>query len=299
MELRQLEQFVAVAEERHFARAAARCNVVPSALSTSVRGLERELGAPLLRRTTRTVSLTEAGAVFLAEARRCLTAAAAARAAVGDFRHLLSGSLRVGGIPTFALLDQPALLNRIHQEHPGLNIRYTRGTSTALLEGVRAGHLDVAVLSLPDPPPSDVTILEVASGRVLIACHCEHRLARRATVPLDELAGESFVAPPPGSRGRDYIDRIFTRAGIAANVPYEVNDVATMLDFVEKGLGVALVIDPMAASRSTLSSIPIEEPSFAWTVAVVAPPADQLAPAARVFLDLIDPAVPGMVAEAR
>ena len=138
MELRQLEQFVAVAEERHFGRAAVRCNVVTSVVSTSVRALEDELGAPLLRRTTRSVALTEAGAGFLVEARRCLAAASAARDAVAGVRDLLTGSLRLGGVPTFDILDQPAVLNRLRTQYPGLNIRYTRGTSTALLDAVRA-----------------------------------------------------------------------------------------------------------------------------------------------------------------
>lgn len=293
MELRQLEYFVAVAEERHFGRAAARCDVVTSALSTSVQKLETELGVPLLRRTTRSVSVTEAGTVFLPEARRCLTAASGARAAVGALAGLSTGLLRIGGIPTFGLLDQPALLSRLRHEYPGLTVRYTRGTSTDLLGKVRAGQLDVAVLSLPDPAPADLTMLQLATGQVLIACAPEHRLAGRRTVGPDELAAEDFVAPPPGSRGRDYIDQIFSKAGVAPNIPHEVDDAAAMLDFVEAGLGVALVIEPIAASRPALHTLTIAEPSFTWTVAVLAPPADQLSPAARAVLDMISTARPG------
>jgi DNA-binding transcriptional LysR family regulator len=277
MELRQLEQFVAVAEERHFARAAARCDVVPSAVSTAVRVLERELGVVLM---------------FLAEARKVLAAAAFARTSVGDMRNLLRGSLRVGGIPTFGLLDQPALLHRMHQMHPGLAIRYTRGTSTALLEDVHAGRLDVAVLSLPEFVPADLSVVEIARGQVLMACHSGHRLADRESVCLNDLAAECFVAPEPGSRGRDYIDRIFARAGVQPNVPYEVNDVATMLDFIETGLGVGLVIEPIAVGRRGLRAIPIEEHVFTWRVGVVAPSAEQLVPAARALLELITTAEP-------
>lgn len=287
MELRQLEQFVAVAEEHHFGRAAARCNVVPSAFSTSIRGLERELGVPLLRRTTRTVSLTEAGTLFLAEARRCLAAAAAARGVVSDVRNLMAGSLRVGGIPTFDLLDQPALLQRMRRDHPAVTIRYTRGTSHHLIDAVRGGRLDIAVVSLPDPAPTDLTVIRVATGPLVIACHPEHRLAGRSGVGLGELARESFVATPPGSQGRYLIDRIFMAAGAEPDIPYEVTDVPAMLDFVETGLGVPLVTESLAAGRSQLCVVAIDEPSYTWTLAVVAPPAGQIAPAACTFLDLL------------
>ncbi|BEL03318.1 LysR substrate-binding domain-containing protein [Actinoplanes sichuanensis] len=287
MELRQLEQFVAVAEEHHSGRAAARCNVVPSAFSTSIRGLERELGVPLLRRTTRSVSLTEAGALFLAEARRCLAAAAAARSVVTDVRNLLAGSLRVGGIPTFDLLDQPALLQRIRREHPALAVRYTPGTTEHLIDAVRGGRLDVAVVSQPDPAPADLTVVEVATGPLVVACHRGHRLAGHTGVGPHELARESFVATPPGSQGRALIDRIFREAGREPDIPYEVTDVAAMLDFVETGLGVALVTDSLTAGRPDLRTVPIDEPSYTWTLAVIAPPTGQIPPAAEAFLDLL------------
>ena len=287
MELRQLELFVAVAEERHFARAAARCSVVPSAASTSIRLLERELGVPLLRRTTRSVSLTEAGSAFLVEAIKCLAAAAAARAAVGDVRGLLGGSLTVGGIPTPGMLDQAGLLRRFNTDHPKLSIKYVRGTSAALVDDVRTGRLDVAIVSLPELVPADLSVVEVGHGTIMVACHASHRLAGRDEVTVEELADEVFVACQPGSRGRDYIGRIFQLAGRPGNVPYEVNDIATMLEFVEQNLGVALTVAAMTADRPALRAIPIADASFGWTVGAIALGPEQVAPAARAFMDLI------------
>src|SRR5260370_19031886 len=124
MELRQLERFLAVAEQGHFTRAASRCRISQSALSASIRSLERELDSRLFVRTTRKVELTEAGRVLLEEARRTLGAAASARESVLAVRGLLPGSLRVGGIPTPGLLDPAALLARFRHHHPTVDIRY-------------------------------------------------------------------------------------------------------------------------------------------------------------------------------
>src|SRR5690349_8323190 len=122
MELRQLEHFVAVAEEGHFTRAARRVHIVQSGLSASVRALERELGAQLLTRTTRRVALTEAGRALLEEARRTLAAAAAAREAVAAVQGVLRGRIAVGTLQASVAVDLPAALGRFHAAHPGVEI---------------------------------------------------------------------------------------------------------------------------------------------------------------------------------
>ena len=287
MELRQLEQFVAVAEERHFARAAVRCEVPPSTLSTSIKELETELGVALFRRTARSVAASEAGRAFLAYARNGLAAAAAARAAVDDDRALLDGSITIGGIPTLGLVDQPGLLRDLRADHPALSIYYTRDTSSALVDGVRAGRLDVAFVSLPDPPPTDLPGSEGAHGPATTAGHPPQPRAKQDAGRPADLADEAFVASEPGSRGQQYIDRIFDQARKPRNVPYEVNDVATMLDFVEAGLGIALIPAALADGRRELHLLAVDDESFTWTMAAIAPSKDQISPAARTLLDLL------------
>src|SRR3954469_18820475 len=116
MELRHLEHFVAVAEERSFTRAAGRLPLLQSALSVSIRALEGELGARLFERTTREVALTDAGRVLLPEARRTLEAAASARAAVLGAQAGLRGTLRLGMMQVIGLVDVGSLLARFHSE---------------------------------------------------------------------------------------------------------------------------------------------------------------------------------------
>src|SRR5258706_2856591 len=115
MELRQLEYFLAVGEERHFTRAAQRVHIVQSGLSASVHALERELGAPLFIRTTRHVELTEEGRALVGEARAVLAAADRARDAVAGVRGLLRGRLSVGTIQALPVVDLPELLGRFRR----------------------------------------------------------------------------------------------------------------------------------------------------------------------------------------
>ena len=171
MELRQLEQFVAVAEERHFTRAAARCHIVQSALSTSIRGLERELGAALFLRTTRRVQLTGAGQALLAEAQRTLSAeAAAARDAVHDVQNMVRGLLRVGGTHSWLLLDQAAVLARFRTLHPHVEIRYTRGTSMSLIDAIQRGGLDIALVTRPPRLPAGLAATDLLTEPVALVC---------------------------------------------------------------------------------------------------------------------------------
>lgn len=292
MELRQLEQFVAVAEERHFTRAAARCHIVQSALSTSIRGLERELGAALFLRTTRRVQLTGAGQALLAEAQRTLSAAAAARDAVHDVQNVVRGLLRVGGIPTPGfLLDQAAVLARFRTLHPHVEIRYTRGTSMSLIDAIQRGGLDIALVTRPPRLPAGLAATDLLTEPVALVCRPDHRLAQRKRVNLKELVGEIFVSGPPGSVGYEAIDRVFAAGATERNVPFEANDVITMLEFVAHGLGITLLTEHFALSHPGLRAIPLTGHTLTWTLAAVTSSSDRTTAAARALLELLPPAL--------
>src|SRR2546423_1175154 len=137
MELRQLEYFVTLAEERHFTRAARRTHIVQSGISSSIRALEQELGTSLFMRSTRRVELTEAGRAFWIEARGPLAAADAARQAVTAVEGLLRGTLALGIIRFVSTVDLLPIISRFHAAHPGLQMRVSQASSTALMDGVR------------------------------------------------------------------------------------------------------------------------------------------------------------------
>jgi DNA-binding transcriptional LysR family regulator len=286
VELRHLEHFVAVAEEGHFTRAASRCHISQSALSTSIRTLERELGSPLFIRTTRKVELTAAGRALLVEATRTLAAATSARDSVLAVQGLLRGSLRVGGIPAPGLLDQAALLATFRDLHPAVDIGYARDTSMALVPDIESSRLDVALVSLPQRLPETVRAIPLVTQPLMFVCRPDHPLANRKRIALRSLAGEDFVGAPKGSASYEAVDRIFTSAGQEQRVPFEVNDILTMLDFVAHGLGVTLAQEYLANSRPDLRAIRLSDRAMTWTLAAIVR-RERVTPAARAFIGLL------------
>jgi DNA-binding transcriptional LysR family regulator len=286
VEFRQLEHFVAVAEEGHFTRAAMRCRISQSALSTSIRSLERELGSPLFVRTTRKVALTDAGRVLLDEARRTLVAAASARDSVQAIQGLLRGSLAVGGPATPGLLDQAALFARFRDLHPAVDIRYVRDSSMALLPQIADSRLDVVLVALPSQLPEQLLAIPLITKPIVLACALDHPLAGRKRVTVKSLGDQDFVGPVPGAIGLEAVDRVFAGVGKRRRVTFEVNDVSAILDFVAHGLGVALLPESVAASQPDVRAIRLVGPAVTWTFAAVVS-RDRATPAARAFLALL------------
>jgi DNA-binding transcriptional LysR family regulator len=292
MELRHLEHFIAVAEEHSFTRAARRLHIVQSALSVSIRSLERELDVQLFERTTREVKVTDAGRVLLPEARRTLSAAASARAAVLDARSGLRGTLRLGMMQVISVMDVGALIARFHRERPLVEIlpRTAPGGSAALISGVRRGTLDAAFVAVSDPDQPGLTARTLASEPVLLACLPDHRLAGRAAVSVSELADEPFVDFTPGWGTRTVSDQLFARAGVERSTGIEVADVSIHAALVRAGLGLAILPESMIADAG-LAGVPLR-PAATFNVAFIVPADRPPSPVAQAFIDLVT-TVPG------
>lgn len=249
MELRQLQYFVAAAKAEHFTRAARRLNIVQSALSSSVRALEKELGTQLFVRTTRKVSLTAAGRALLEKAEIVLEAARDARETVASITQARAGKLKIGtapGLPAF--LDLPSMLARFHQRHPHIEVRLIQGGSAHLLDKIRSGILDLAFLPQFDPTP-DITTTMIACEDLIVVCSKGHPLATKRESSLAELTPYSFVDFEPDLGTRKLIDNAFLDIGVERRTAFEVSDLGTLLDLVTRGLGIALVPASVAASR--------------------------------------------------
>lgn len=285
MEIRQLEYFVTVAEERHFTRAAQRLHVAQSGLSASIRTLERELGAELFIRSTRNVDLTDAGRALLVEARHTLNDLAAAREAVAAVQGLMSGRLVVGTLQCLGALSVPDLLARFHQDHPGVEIRLRQGGSHELLAQVRAGDMDVAIVSVPPAGESaGVVLTPLSSEPMVLACGPKHHLAEREQVGLADLKDESFVDFHPGWITRDVTDHALAGARIERRVALEVNDVHSLLDFVGAGLGIALVPHSFTGKQTRARFVPLEAPVPVWQTAVAVAAGRRCSAAAQALL---------------
>jgi DNA-binding transcriptional LysR family regulator len=232
------------------------------------------------------VELTDAGRVLLGEAIRTLAAASAARKSVLAVQGLLRGSLRVGGIPTPGLFDQAALLASFRDMYPAVGIRYVRETSMALVAGIETSRLDVALVSLPQQLPEPVQAIPLITQPLMFVCRPDHPLAGRPSVALKSLAGEDFVGAPKGSASYEAVDRVFTSAGQERRVPFEVNDILTILDFVAHGLGVSLVQEYLATSRPDVRAIQLTDEAMTWTLAAIVH-RHHATPTARAFTALL------------
>lgn len=217
MELRHLQHFVAVAEDQHFTRAAERLMVSQSGLSASIRALERELRAPLFVRTTRRVTLTEAGRALLAEAERVLAQVRAAHEAVAAVQGVVRGTLAVGTEQCIAGVHVAGLLAAFRRRHPDVEIRLRQTGSGALGEEVTAGRLDLAFAYRTQPDTDQLRCVPLAAEPMYVLCHPDHRLAgASAALTPQDLAGEVFVDFHPDWGPRRATDAAFAGAGCGA-----------------------------------------------------------------------------------
>ncbi|MFD4669951.1 LysR substrate-binding domain-containing protein [Lentzea sp. NPDC058450] len=248
MELRHLRYFVAVAEERHFGRAAERLHMAQPPLSQQIQQLEAELGVTLLRRTTRKVELTEAGTVYLDRARAVLSAvddagAEALRVAEGRQGRLVVGCV---GSATYSLL--PAFARVLRDELPAVDFVF-RGEMLApdQLESLLARRIDLALLRPPVEHP-DVRVLTLRRDGFIVALPEGHRLAHRRRLKIEDLRGEDLIVH--AAQGRSVMHGIVTdlcrAAGFAPRIRHEVAETSTLVTFVASGLGVAVVPQPVA-----------------------------------------------------
>lgn len=269
MELRQLEYFVAVADDGSFTRAAERMHVAQPGVSAQIRRLEREFGEELLDRRGRTVRLTAAGAAALPYARAALAAVAGARLAVDELTGLVRGHVAVGTV-TSHTVDLPALLAELHDDHPGVEITLTEADSEELVDALRSGLLDAAIISVGATTPPELELLRVTDDAIAAAVSHRHTLAKRSAVPLASLRNLPLISLPRGTGIRSRLDEACAAAGFTPRIPLEAGTPGMLARLAAKGLGVAILPASVANADERLHPIKITDPelhgwlAFAW-----------------------------------
>ena len=293
MELRHLEHFLAVAEEGSFTRAAARLHLVQSALSVSVRSLERELGVRLFDRNTHRVELTDTGRALVPAARRTLAAADAARDVVAAVQGGLRGTIRIGIMHSLSLIDLAGLLTDFHRDWPEVRLipLAAQGGSSELAKEVAEGRLDLAFAALPDGYPSGLAVRALASEQMLLACPPGDALGKRRILELHELAGKRFVEFPPGWGTRVAADRLFLRGGLQREIAVEVADIPNVTDLVAAGFGFAF-LSPSMITRKKGMVLRRVRPSPEFVVSMITANAQPLSAAAQALVDLVNERYP-------
>ncbi|WP_460800696.1 LysR family transcriptional regulator [Microbacterium sp. GXF6406] len=291
MDLQQMRYAIAVAEERNFTRAAARCHVVQSALSHQIKALEQELGVELFARTSRRVEVTPAGEAFLDAARTSVAAAERAASDAVATTGEIRGTLTIGVIPTVTAIDLPALLSGFRRQHPAVRIALRSGGSDEFLEAIAAGRMDAAVLGLAgDVAHAGIESRELAREDLVAVVSSRHPLADRRRVRLADLESEPYVDFPAGTPGRAQSDAAFTAAGIDRDVAFEAMDIALMLGLVRTGLAIAflpraVVADAPDVRCLTVVGAPSRIEHLAWS-------GFNPTPAAKAFISAVESEYP-------
>jgi DNA-binding transcriptional LysR family regulator len=304
MDLRQLEYVVEVADSLSFTRAAERCHVVQSALSHQVQRLEAELGTRLFDRTSRRVSVTPAGELFVDYARRILATVTEARTELDALAGLERGQLAVGATQTAGrVIDVIGLFGTFHRHHSGIKLTSLSGPAPELVGGVRAGSLDLALVTGGSERSTGNGARDGLEWQLLVereplvaVVGAQHRLAGRSRIRLAQLAESgSFVDFRDGTGLRAAVDGAFDDIGVTRPVILELGRISDMVRFASHSLAIAIV--PVSFAREPpAGAAPYKMVRLIDDVAVSVSAvrrAGQPGATLRAFLDLLDATLSG------
>ena len=284
MELRQLEYFVAVADEASFTRAAAKLHVAQPGVSAQIRQLERELGQDLFDRSGRAVRLTDAGAAVLLYARAALGAAAGARLAVDELTGLVRGHVAVGMVVACSSVDLANLLADFHRDYPAVEIALSEANTEVLIEGLRAGQLDLAFVGLGAATPPGIEIQLVADEPLVAAVGKDDVLAARKTITLDAIRGRALMSLPRGTGLRSCLDDACARSGFEPRIALEASNLGILAQLASRGLGVAILPESVALAHPELHAIALSRPAMRGRLALAWRIGGPISPAARALV---------------
>lgn len=272
IELRHLRYFVAVAEELHFGRAAARLRISQPPLSQQIQILEQQIGARLLARTNRSVNLTAAGLQFLTDARQILGQVEAAAARAERLHHGETGELRIGFTSSAPFIKGVSdSLSTFRKRYPDVHIQMREINTRQQIAPLNDGELELGLMRNTRLPETLAWKL-VLREPLLAMVHRDHPLAARESISLHELAHEPFVFfdPHVGTGLYDDILGLLHRYNISPYITQEVGEAMTIIGLVSAGLGVSIL--PASFQRVRLSDVvwlPLQEPearSEMWLV---------------------------------
>ncbi|MFF9123466.1 LysR substrate-binding domain-containing protein [Streptomyces sp. NPDC014889] len=254
----RLAHFAGVARTEHVTRAAQEMRVPQSTLSRAMVRLEQDLGVDLFARRGRTVSLTPAGRTFLTSVQRALAEIERAAEEVRADADPATGKVAFGFLHTMGAETVPGLIHAFRADHPRVRFSLVQNYGEAMLEGLRAGELDLCLTS-PVPDAPDLVARRLDEQKLRLVVPADHRLAARRRIRLAEAAEESFVTLEPGYGLRRITDALCREAGFKPRVAFEGEEAETLRGLVAAGLGVAL-LPPPAFPRPGVAELTVTAP---------------------------------------
>jgi DNA-binding transcriptional LysR family regulator len=290
MNLRQLQQFLAVAETLNFRKAAERLHMAQPPLSVSIKRLEEDLGTPLFLRERRGLRLTSAGESILLHARQISFHAAELRRAALDAAGGVGGVLKIGFIGSATYTLFPRALPAFRARYPRVTLDLRERTTREILREVENGELDLGLVRYPLIEDSAVSLLPVEHDRLVVALPKGSALAMRKRLQVKDLEHEPFViyAASAALNLRAQVLSVCRAAGFSPTIVQEAVQVQTILSLVESGLGVALVpsLSESQGTRGLVFRTLGNDARLAVAIAVATHPLTE-PPAARRFRELL------------
>ena len=288
MDLRQLRYLVALAEEGSFTRAAESEHIAQPAVSQQIRRLEDEVGLPLVERTTRRVSLTEAGELLVVRARRIMAELEAAEIELQALSGMYAGHVTLGAMHTMGPVDVSLALALFAERHPNVQLTVREHASEEMAGMLRADELDLAFLSVTERVESHgLGLHQLVSEELVVLLPLEHRLARRKQVRMAQLADEPFISFREGARLRELLMAAGRSANFEPRVTLESNESQRVRRLVSRGLGVAIL--PRSDAEGPGADVAVAEliePSLSRDITLAWREGRRLSPAAAEFLEL-------------
>ncbi len=272
MTLTELKYIVAVAETRHFGKAAERCFVSQPSLSASVKNLEEELGVQLFERGKRGVFVTEAGEQIVTQARRALEEADRVKSVARQGRDPLKGALRLGIIHTVAPYLLPDLVGALRRAAPDMPLDVEENTTATIDRMLRAGELDAIILALPYEAPGIETI-PLYEETFRVVAPARHPLARRKNVAVEELDAGELLLLPVGHCFRDQVLDACREFSRPPEPGRQGNSLETLRSMVASGLGITVLPETALTSRFAnplVKSVEFADPRPARRIAIAA-----------------------------
>lgn len=285
---RQLQAFLMLDECRHFTRAAERCHLSQSAFSVVIRKLEEAVGARLVERDTRNVTLTSEGALFVTVARALLTDLDVAFTDMGDFIARRKGRVALAVLPSLAADALPAVIAEYKRTYPGIAVQLFDALSDQCLHLLRQGKVDLA-LTAPGANLAEFSTRTLRSDPFFLVCRHDHALARKRKIKLSDLAGCELIHLAPSSSVRQHVDQL-TRGIAVRHSGLEVEHLSTVAGLIRHGLGVSLVPElTLFQFRSMdLVAIPLATDIVARPILIVQHKGRPLSNAAQGMLELVE-----------
>src|SRR4051794_9816842 len=287
MELRQLRYFCAVAETASFSRAANKTHVSQPSLSQQIQKLEQELGVRLFDRLGRSVRLTEPGRAFLPRARNILHEIEEASSNIHETATIIGGSVSLGVIPTVAPYFLPRRLAVFSKKYPNVRVTVVEEITALLLEALRSGGVDVAMLALPLPARShEFLSFPVVTEKLFAVLPKRHALARQPQVALDDLRDEPFLLLRDGHCFRDTALDLCKQARMHPKVVFESGQFSSILSMVAAAMGISIVPNMAVDTHfSDCRFVPLDDEQARRTIGAVVLRGRLLTRAQNAFLE--------------